>query len=58
MTRPKREDSFKRINITFSEDLHAQVLKNLPIEGMRDFSSFIELAARRLLESTRKTQKR
>lgn len=57
MTRPKREESFKRINITFSEELHAQVLKNLPIEGTRDFSSFIELAARRMLDSVRKPKK-
>ncbi len=54
MARPKREEPFKRYNITYSEDLHKEVERMLPIEGARDFSSFLELASRRFLDVMKK----
>lgn len=56
MAKPKR-DGYTRRNITFGDEAYAQVLKCLPYEGARDFSSFLELAARRLVEEIRTERK-
>lgn len=56
MAKPKRE-GYQRYNITFDEAFHDEVLKLLPYEGARDFSSFLELAARRLAEGIRAERK-
>jgi hypothetical protein len=57
LAKPKREEPFKRYNITFSEELHGQVLKDLPYEGARDFSSYLELAAKRMHEAIKAERK-
>ena len=56
MAKPKR-DGYTRRNITFSDELHDQVLKVLPYEGARDFSSFVELASRRLVDEAKASRK-
>lgn len=56
MAKPKR-DGYTRRNITFSDDLHAEVLKVLPYEGARDFSSFLELGAERLVKEIKAERK-
>lgn len=56
MAKPKR-DGYTRRNITFSDELHDQVLKVLPYEGARDFSSFVELASRRMVEAVKAERK-
>lgn len=49
MAKPKR-DGYTRRNITFGDEAYAQVEKVLPYQGARDFSSFLELAAMRLVD--------
>jgi len=60
MAKPKRE-GYSRYNVTFDTTLHDEIVGKVipanPELGARDFSSFVELASRRLVDQVKADKK-